>query len=117
MSDSHIDYIEFPASSVEELNTVRDFFSSVFGWTYAMYGDDYADTGDSGTASGVNAEDPTRAIMPLIRVLDLDATYEQVKASGGTITKEPYDFPGGRRFYFTTPAGHELGAWTPVEPA
>ncbi|WP_371325815.1 MULTISPECIES: hypothetical protein [Corynebacterium] len=30
------------------------------------------------------------------------------------MVKEPYDFPGSFRFCFTTPAGHELGAWTPA---
>ena len=23
----------------------------------------------------------------------------------------PYEFPGGRRFHFTDPAGNELGVW------
>ncbi|MFW9177856.1 VOC family protein [Corynebacterium amycolatum] len=51
---------------------------------------------------------------PFIRAADLDAAYEQVTSAGGKIAKEPYDFPGSFRFCFTTPAGHELGAWTPA---
>ena len=51
MTGALFDDIEFPVSSVEELSTVCDFVSSVFGWNYAMYGDDCADTSDSGLVS------------------------------------------------------------------
>ncbi|MFO6449317.1 MULTISPECIES: VOC family protein [Corynebacterium] len=57
---------------------------------------------------------PPAQSCPLIRAADLDAAYEQVTSAGGKIVKEPYDFPGSFRFCFTTPAGHELGAWTPA---
>lgn len=43
---------------------------------------------------------------------DLDATVEAVVAAGGTITLEPFDFPGGRRFHFTEPGGAELAVWS-----
>lgn len=42
---------------------------------------------------------------------DLDATLTAVKAAGGAITTEPFDFPGGRRFHFDDPAGNTLGVW------
>jgi predicted enzyme related to lactoylglutathione lyase len=35
-----------------------------------------------------------------------------VKAAGGTIVKEPFSFPGGRRFQFTDPSGNELAVWS-----
>ncbi len=34
-----------------------------------------------------------------------------VRAAGGTITKDIYEFPGGRRFELTDPAGNALGVW------
>jgi predicted enzyme related to lactoylglutathione lyase len=43
---------------------------------------------------------------------DLDATVAAVKAAGGTVVKDPYEFPGGRRFHFTDPSGTELGVWS-----
>ena len=43
---------------------------------------------------------------------DLDGTVVRVRDSGGTILREPYDFPGGRRFHFRDPAGNELGVWS-----
>lgn len=110
--NNQIDYIEFPAKSVEELNKTRDFFSSVFGWKYAMYGDDYADTSESGVFSGINAEGPTQNILAIIYVDNLAKAYDKVKAAGGDITKEIFSFPGGQRFHFKDPAGNELAAWS-----
>jgi hypothetical protein len=107
-----IDYVEFPAQSITELNETRDFFSTVFGWNYAMYGDDFADTADSGTFSGVNAENPAPATLAVVHVADLQAIYEKVTAAGGIITREIFEFPGGRRFHFRDPAGNELAAWS-----
>ena len=43
---------------------------------------------------------------------DLDASVEAVRAAGGEISAEPYEFPGGRRFHFTDPSGTELGVWS-----
>ena len=107
-----IDYIEFPAKSVAELNKMRDFFGGVFGWEYAVYGSDFADTNDSGTSSGINAEEPSLAPLAVIHVADLEATYDKVAAAGGRITREIFEFPGGRRFHFQDPAGNELAAWS-----
>ena len=70
-ANSHIDYIEFPAKSVKELNAVKDFFTEVFGWSYQQWGDDYADTNDSGVGSSINAEDPATAPLPVIYVSDI----------------------------------------------
>jgi predicted enzyme related to lactoylglutathione lyase len=36
----------------------------------------------------------------------------KVAASGGTIVKEIFSFPGGRRFHFTDPSGNELAIWS-----
>jgi predicted enzyme related to lactoylglutathione lyase len=33
-----------------------------------------------------------------------------VRQAGGTITKEAFSFPGGRRFHFRDPGGNELAA-------
>ena len=36
----------------------------------------------------------------------------KIKASGGTIVKPIFSFPGGRRFHFTDPNGNELSVWS-----
>ena len=109
---NHIDYIEFPASSTEELEKAKSFFNTVFGWSHTMYGNDYADTADSGVFSGINAESPTTTTLVVIYVADLQKTYDDVKAAGGVITKEIFGFPGGKRFEFQDPAGNNLAAWS-----
>ena len=109
---NHIDYIEFPASSTEELEKAKSFFNTVFGWSHTMYGNDYADTADSGVFSGINAVSPTTTTLVVIYVADLRKVYDDVKAAGGIITKEIFAFPGGRRFQFQDPTGNNLAAWS-----
>ena len=43
---------------------------------------------------------------------DLEKTLETVVASGGTIVRSIFDFPGGRRFHFADPNGNELAIWS-----
>jgi uncharacterized protein len=111
--DNQIDLIEFPAKDAEELQTVTQFFSTVFGWQYKDWGGIYSDTPDSGLQSGVIAT-PDRPAAPLTVVYakDLEATKENIVTAGGTIVRDTYPFPGGRRFHFTDPAGNELAVWS-----
>jgi predicted enzyme related to lactoylglutathione lyase len=43
---------------------------------------------------------------------DLAGMEARVRAAGGTIVKEIFSFPGGRRFQFTDPNGNELSVWS-----
>jgi predicted enzyme related to lactoylglutathione lyase len=43
---------------------------------------------------------------------DLEATRDAVVANGGSICKEIFSFPGGRRFQFLDPNGNELAVWS-----
>jgi hypothetical protein len=43
---------------------------------------------------------------------DLETTLAQVREAGGRILREPFGFPGGRRFHFEDPSGNELAAWS-----
>ena len=114
-TDGHFDYIEFVTQSPEELTTTREFFSRVFGWTYKQWGDGYSDTADSGVVSGVTAEEAGSPVpLPTVYSDDLEALQNLVREAGGTITREIFSFPGGRRFHFREPAGNELAAWTEV---
>jgi predicted enzyme related to lactoylglutathione lyase len=51
----------------------------------------------------------------VIYAVDLEGVASAVVAAGGRITQPPFDFPGGRRFHFRDPSGHELAVWS--EPA
>lgn len=110
--ENHIDYIEFPASSIEELAQTKEFFSKAFGWSFQQWGDDYVDTKDSGVGSGISADNPSTAPLPVIYVSDIHKAYDRLKTTGATITKELFSFPGGQRFHFKDPAGNELAVWS-----
>jgi predicted enzyme related to lactoylglutathione lyase len=107
------DYIELPAGDAEQLARAKRFYSAVFGWTYKDWGSEYADTPESGVASGINADAKQRPPHPLaiLYAIDLDATRAAVEVAGGKVVAE-YSFPGGRRFHFKDPAGNELAVWS-----
>jgi predicted enzyme related to lactoylglutathione lyase len=105
-----IDYIEI---TVTDVAAAKRFYGAAFGWTFADYGPDYAGIqGDGREVGGFAQGTPTRG-GPLVVLFskDLEATLAAVKAAGGTIAKEPFGFPGGRRFHFTDPSGNELAVW------
>lgn len=111
---NHIDFVELPAKTAAALELSKAFYSSVFGWSYKDWGDDYSDTKDSGLGSGINADPEHQPSQPLvvIYVTDLAAARAQVVAAKGKITRDIFAFPGGRRFHFEDPAGNELAAWS-----
>ena len=108
-----IDYVELAAP---DLSASKAFYAGAFGWAFNDYGPDYAGIqapdGD-GEVGGLNPDafGSPGGTLVLLYSDDLDATVSAVVSAGGTVTREPYDFPGGRRFFFTDPAGNELGAW------
>jgi predicted enzyme related to lactoylglutathione lyase len=111
-----IDYIELGAP---DLAASKAFYAAAFGWTFNDYGPAYsgiqAPDGD-GEVGGLDPDGPVGASGPLVLLYsdDLDATVAAVLTAGGAVTRDPYAFPGGRRFYFTDPAGNQLGAWQPA---
>lgn len=109
-----LDYLELPSTDAVKS---RAFFGAAFGWSFVDYGGTYAEIHGGGLTFGVNADsaDQSRATIPVIRAADLDAAYAVVVAAGGVITREPYDFPGGRRFFFREPGGAELAVYVNVE--
>lgn len=118
-NDIHrIDYLELPVRDKEALHRSLRFFTEAFGWSYTAWGEDYADTTDSGLGSGLNAdpEHRPRQPLPVIRSPDLEAAQAAVLHAGGRITREIFSFPGGRRFHFAEPSGNELAVWSPNEP-
>ena len=109
-----LDYLELP--STDALKS-RAFFAAAFGWSFVDYGGTYAEIRGAGMTFGVNGDSGDRSVgtIPVIRAADLDAAYTAVVAAGGVITREPYDFPGGRRFFFREPGGAELAVYVTTE--
>jgi predicted enzyme related to lactoylglutathione lyase len=111
--ENQIDYIELPA---RQMAPTKQFYTAVFGWKFEDYGPDYASFHDGRIAGGFTTSGTVSAggILPVIYASDLAAMLEKVKAAGGTIVKEIFSFPGGRRFHFTDPSGNELSVWSDV---
>lgn len=107
-----IDYIELPAP---ELDAARSFYAAAFGWEFKDYGPEYAairgPEPDSPEAGGLAAQGRDKPLI-ILYSSDLDASVRSVRDAGGTVVDGPYDFPGGRRFHFTDPAGNELAVWS-----
>lgn len=110
-NDRRIDYIEFPVRNIEK---TKAFYGTVFGWTFTDYGPDYCEFRDGRLAGGFTTHAEPKPGGPLIVLYgdDLPALTDAIRNAGGTITRETFDFPGGRRFHFQDLDGYELAVWT-----
>ena len=113
-TDRQIDYIELPAADLEQVKT---FYSSVFGWTFQDYGPDYCAFSDGRLDGGffrsqARASVAAGSALVILYASDLEETERRVSENGGEIVKEIFSFPGGRRFHFTDPNGNELAVWS-----
>jgi predicted enzyme related to lactoylglutathione lyase len=107
-----IDYIEF---SVTDMTQSKRFYEAAFGWKFNDYGPTYAGIQkQGGEAGGLRLDSKVSPGGPLVILYsnDLEMTNAKVRQAGGRITKEPFDFPGGRRFHFADPSGNELAVWS-----
>jgi predicted enzyme related to lactoylglutathione lyase len=110
-NDRRVDYIEFPAVDIA---ATKDFYTRVFGWKFTDYGPEYTSFEDGRLSGGFwKAVEVVRGgALVVIYAAALEAIEAQVRAAGGTIVKEIFSFPGGRRFHFTDPNGNELAVWS-----
>ncbi len=115
MPDHHkIDYVEFPCN---DFRSSKDFFAQVFGWKFTDYGPGYSAFSGAGLEGGFYAGDlvsraDSGAALVVLFSDDLEATQRQVERAGGSIVKQIFSFPGGRRFHFLEPSGNELAVWS-----
>lgn len=113
-TDLKIDYLELPA---RDFDAVQDFYEKAFDWTFVDYGPTYRAFNDGKLDGGFHKSDACStsadgAALIIIYAADLEAARERVLASGGTLVKEIFSFPGGRRFHFADPNGNELAVWS-----
>ena len=109
-----IDYIEL---TVTDVAAAKRFYAGAFGWEFTDYGDAYAGIKGEGREVGGLRQDqlvPPGGPLVVLYSEDLDATLARVREAGGRIVKEPFGFPGGRRFEFADPSGNVLGVWSPA---
>ncbi|MFV0475101.1 MAG: VOC family protein [Pikeienuella sp.] len=108
IQDLKIDYIEFYSP---ELEATQDFFVRAFGWSFVEYGPDYRDIQGADLGGGIE-RGPNKAPLIVLRADDLEAACARLRAAGAKITREIFDFPGGRRFEFREPGGTEMAVWS-----
>jgi len=111
METSRIDYIEFKSSNLEQ---TKAFYAQTFGWTFTDYGPTYTSFSKSGVAGGfeLTSETIVNGVLIVLYHKNLIEIKDKVMANGGLVTKEIFEFPGGKRFHFTDPSGNELAIWS-----
>jgi len=113
-TDLTISYLELPAKN---LDAVEKFYNSAFGWVFTSYGPDYRSFHEGTMAGGFykssfSSSSASGAALIVLYAKDLEGTEQTVVKSGGSIVKEIFPFPGGRRFHFADPNGNELAVWS-----
>ncbi|MDP9018256.1 MAG: VOC family protein [Candidatus Eremiobacteraeota bacterium] len=110
-NDRRIDYIEIP---VRDMARTKAFYGRVFGWTFVDYGPDYASFSDGRLSGGFTTQERVRpgGALVIMYATDLEKMRDAVIDAGGAIVKDIFAFPGGRRFHFGDPSGHELAVWS-----
>jgi len=111
-----INYVEFPAKDIEKS---KDFFSTVFGWSFVDYGPEYSAFSNEGLDGGffksdLSASTENGSALIVFYSKSLEETLSKIKAAGGFIIKPIFSFPGGRRFHFGDPNGNEYAVWSDV---
>ena len=111
--DKRIDYIELP---VDDVGVAKTFYRTVFGWRFTDYGPDYSSFEDGRLSGGLHGgkTGSRGGALVVIYAEALEAVREAIVFAGGAIVVEIHEFPGGRRFHFTDPAGNELAVWSDV---
>jgi predicted enzyme related to lactoylglutathione lyase len=109
--DRRIDYLEFPATDIP---ATKAFYSGVFGWEFTDYGPDYTSFHDGRLGGGFTTEASVVAggVLVVLYARELETIKGNVAKHGGRITRETYEFPGGKRFHFVDPSGNELAVWS-----
>ncbi|WP_171625579.1 VOC family protein [Pseudoalteromonas caenipelagi] len=112
--NNHINYVEFAAA---DLAATEQFFKQVFAWQFEHYGPDYIAFSNSGLDGGffrseLAGNTVNGSALVVLYSDELEQTMLNVKQAGGTISKDIFSFPGGRRFHFIEPSGNELAVWT-----
>lgn len=108
-----IDYIEF---GITDMARSQRFYKAAFDWEFTDYGPEYAGIRkrQGGESGGLHVQSPVAPGGPLVILYsdDLEQTLARVRDAGGRISRDTFEFPGGRRFHFKDPSGNELAVWS-----
>ncbi|MCW8935515.1 MAG: VOC family protein [Gammaproteobacteria bacterium] len=109
-----INYLEFPSADIQK---TKKFFTQVFAWEFEDFGPQYSAFSAQGIDGGFYKADlfsstSNGAALIVFYSDSLEDTLDKIKAAGGTILKDIFTFPGGRRFHFSEPSGNEFAVWS-----
>lgn len=111
IKDNHINYLEFKGQDLEK---IKEFYSSSFGWTFTDYGPSYVAFSESGIQGGFEKTESeiVKGALVVLYHQNLNLIKSKIIESGGQISKDIFEFPGGQRFHFVDPSGNELAVWS-----
>tara|TARA_R110002073_G_scaffold4213_1_gene27874 strand:- start:8428 stop:8775 length:348 start_codon:yes stop_codon:yes gene_type:complete len=110
-TDNHINYVEFKGTDLKKL---KKFYQEAFGWVFTDYGPTYIAFAESGIQGGfeLTKKPIVNSALVVLYHNNLDTSKYKVLTAGGTLTKDIFSFPGGKRFQFKDPSGNELAVWS-----
>lgn len=113
-SNLKINYIELPAG---DFDRVQRFYETCFGWEFTDYGPEYRAFADGKMDGGfylatLKSTTDTGGALVILYAEDLETIRDVITANGGSIIRDIFSFPGGRRFQFADPHGNELAVWS-----
>ena len=116
-SEKQVNYIEIPA---KDLGATKEFFGRLFDWKFVDYGDEYVAFNDGHLDGGFYKSEKVTTTanggaLVIFYAADLEASQQRVVEAGGTVAREIFSFPGGRRFQFHDPNGNEFAIWSDNE--
>jgi uncharacterized protein len=110
LKHEQIQYVEFLS---QNLDRIKRFYADSFAWKFTDYGPGYtAFEGEAVDGGFMNGQPVRGSILVILYSAKLEETKAKVIKAGGTIAKDIFTFPGGRRFHFTDPDGNELAVWS-----
>lgn len=110
LKHEQVQYLEFRS---KDIVSAKEFYTQSFGWEFTDYGPEYtAFEGDYVDGGFTPGEPVNGSILIVLYSDDLETTKTKVISAGGTIVKDTFNFPGGKRFHFTDPDGYELAVWS-----
>lgn len=110
-TNNQISYVEFKTTNIKD---IKQFYTNCFQWEFTDYGPDYSSFSKSGLFGGFEKTESKieNGALVVLYHTDLDKIKSKIVTEKGTITKDIFSFPGGRRFHFSDPSGNELAVWS-----
>lgn len=105
-----VQYLEFLSQNIAR---AKEFYTKSFGWKFTDYGPEYTSFEGDYIDGGFTIGRPVNgSILVILYSENILSTQNKVIKAGGTIVKEIFQFPGGKRFHFQDLDGYELAVWS-----